>query len=333
MKRAIPVLLLLTAATNAPAQDAAAVFAKAKGAVVTVTTPTGSGTGFIIGGGTLLVTCHHVIEGDPISGIGISLYGVRVASLLASDKEADVAIFTLTAKAPESLSLHSTGLMNPGSKVFVIGTPLGFLSHTITEGIVSGLRRTSSEQLLQITAPVSPGSSGSPVLNSSGLVVGMVTGSIERGQALNFAVSASDIRRVQKGGVRAASPSVERLGWWPEGNPRLADLASKLGSKELGDEAARKLVKEGTKAVPFLIAALWVFADELAGRHQLARQFLIAVLGVLADDGSAILRAADALVAIGKPAVEPLIRALSDSDEFVRSYAARHWGRSRTHAP
>ncbi len=335
MLRTVPILLLLAAATTAQSQDAAEVFKRAKGAVVTITTPTVVGTGFIIANGTLLVTSYHVIEGDPISGIRISLAGVRVASLLASDEEADVAIFRLTSKAPESLSLHITRLPDPGSKVFVIGTPLGFLSHTITEGIVSGVRPTAAGRLLQITAAISPGSSGSPVLDSSGRVVGMVKGSIEEGQALNFAVSAPDIRRVQSGAAQPSVPSLarppSRTEGWPAGDARLADLASKLGSKEWGVEAARKLTKEGARAVPFLITALKVFEDVYDAQSR-ARDALVAIgkpavealIRAFFDrEGDVGYFAGKALGQIGDArAVEPLLRALSDGDHYIRSNAA-----------
>jgi hypothetical protein len=379
--RLLPVCFALIISESVSAQNAAKVFERAKSAVVTISTSTGTGTGFIISDGKLLVTCFHVVEGEKPQNLKVDLKGVRIAAIVAWDRNADIAIFKIEGKAPKSLSLHSDGLMKPGTKIFVIGNPLGFLNQTISEGIVSGIRTTPSAKLLQISAPVSPGSSGSPVLNASGQVVGMVKGSIEEGQSLNFAVSSSDLRRVKtdadralkdnsvgriartntataiysspttKSGVLSRVPTDTALivllpankGWlrvvmenygfgfiesnsitfqpvktprkvpsaagtppesttrWPNGNSRLADLASKLGSKELGDESARKLVREGTKALPFLIAAaFYVYRDHPEGKA----------------------RAELALVAIGKPTVEPMIKLLVDKEWQVRSGAA-----------
>jgi hypothetical protein len=383
--RLIPVCfaLIITACVNA--QTAAKVFERAKSAVVTISTPTGSGTGFIISDGKLLVTCYHVVAGERLSYLKTDLNGVKIVGILAMDKSSDIAILKIQGKVPKSLTLHSDGLMKPGTQIYVIGNPLGFLSQSISEGIVSGIRKTPSASLLQITAPVSEGSSGSPVLNPSGQVVGMVTSTIEEGQSLNFAVSASDVRRVKSaaersrtqsrkdkvlgrlgqavtatsiysgpstnsrvfyrvpafeyliivppikkdwlrvlmeddkiGYIKASAVDVQRLTvsraptsasktsqlrttGWPTGNARLADLSAKLGSKEFGDESARKLIQEGSKAVPFFIAAAFsVFRDHPEGKA----------------------RAERGLIAIGKPAVEPLIKLLRDEDSDIRYGAA-----------
>ncbi|MFN8139083.1 MAG: trypsin-like peptidase domain-containing protein [Fimbriimonadales bacterium] len=299
-------LFPLVATGNSPAQNGASVFEKSKDAIVTVSTSTGSGTGFIIENGTLLVTCYHVTEGDSISSIEISLKGVQVAARYAWDADADIVIYSLTKKAPKSLTLHSTGLLSPGKKIFVIGTPLGFLSNTITEGIVSGIRRDGPNKMLQITAPISPGNSGSPVLDAEGSVVGMVQGSITEGQSLNFAISAQDIRRIQRNGLGEVLTTQEldqleakyRRAVWPPGNPRLAELASKLDSEMWGDEAAKKLSKYGSKAVPYLIRALDFYQKDL----------------------DALIRAQQSLCKIGSAALRPLISALTD---FKRTN--RHW--------
>lgn len=128
--------------------------------------------------------------------------------------------------APRRLALAST-LPKPGAKIFVIGTPLGFLQQAISEGIVSGIRKTDTGTLLQITVSVSPGSSGGPVLNSAGQVVGMVVGVIEEGQLLNFAVASSEIQRViasARKPYNAPTPEVLR-------KEKFADLVSKLSAQ------------------------------------------------------------------------------------------------------
>jgi hypothetical protein len=74
--------------------------------------------------------------------------------------------------------------------VYAIGNPKG-LTGTISEGIVSGIRDLSSKSLIQITAPISPGSSGGPIINNSGQVIGVAVGTLTSGQNLNFAIPSS----------------------------------------------------------------------------------------------------------------------------------------------
>lgn len=208
--------------------EAARIFKNAKDAITTIETSTGSATGFVTGDGTVLVTVTHCFSGENLSEISTRFRNITLRVTQSFDTSRDVAVFKLSRVAPKRLTLASK-LPSTGSKIYVIGTPLGFLHHTISEGIVSGVRRTSEGDLLQITAPVSPGSSGSPVLNSSGQVVGMVVSTISEGQQLNFAISAPDIRKVM----------ATRL---PTREQRIRDLVSKLGGM-FGNEAARKLAE------------------------------------------------------------------------------------------
>ena len=85
-----------------------------------------------------------------------------------------------------------------GDKIMVAGSPMG-LEQTITEGIVSALRSLPGKgNVMQISAPVSPGSSGGPVLNMAGEVVGIASFQIIQGQNLNFVVPVETIFKTQK---------------------------------------------------------------------------------------------------------------------------------------
>ncbi|WP_083761918.1 S1C family serine protease [Syntrophothermus lipocalidus] len=81
----------------------------------------------------------------------------------------------------------SSSKVEVGDKVIVIGSPLG-LSQTVSTGIVSAIRDLSGMKVFQITAPISPGSSGSPVFNEEGEVIGVAFGTIVNGQNINLAV-------------------------------------------------------------------------------------------------------------------------------------------------
>ena len=87
-----------------------------------------------------------------------------------------------------------------GQKVYAIGSPMG-LENTMSEGILSGLREIgkSKKKFIQITTPLSPGSSGGAVLNSKGELIGMSSMGIEGGENLNFAIPIKEILKVNSG--------------------------------------------------------------------------------------------------------------------------------------
>ena len=182
------------------ANDTASVVATAKPAVVTVTTydaagkQTGLGTGFFVDD-SHVVTCYHVIDGATKAKIKTATGKTyQVKGIAASDRIADVVRLSLAspAKGANSLSLTKS-LPKQGEKVVVFGSPLG-LELTVSDGIVSAIRDIPGvAKIIQITAPISPGSSGSPVLNLNGEVVGVVTSYLAEGQNLNFAVASEQV--------------------------------------------------------------------------------------------------------------------------------------------
>ena len=182
------------------ANDTASVVASAKPAVVTVTTydaagkQTGLGTGFFVDD-SHVVTCYHVIDGATKAKIKTATGKTyQVKGIAASDRIADVVRLSLTSPVKGAKSLaFSKSLPKQGEKIVVVGTPLG-LELTVSDGIVSAIRDTPGfPKLIQITAPISPGSSGSPVLNLNGQVVGVATYFAVKGQNLNFAVASEHV--------------------------------------------------------------------------------------------------------------------------------------------
>jgi Trypsin-like peptidase domain len=99
-----------------------------------------------------------------------------------------------------------------GDKVIVIGNPAG-LTGTVSDGIVSGFRKNRLYvPLIQITAPISPGSSGSPVLDENGEVIGVATLTSNQGQNLNFAIASREIFLLVLGWVDKHPGAAEMLG-------------------------------------------------------------------------------------------------------------------------
>jgi len=105
------------------------------------------------------------------------------------DSRQDLAIIRVSNVDAPALSLGRSDKVQIGESVYVAGNPIGFLEGTFSNGIISGVRefRVGSERI-QITAPISKGSSGGPVLNSKGEVIGVAVSIITAGQNLNFAI-------------------------------------------------------------------------------------------------------------------------------------------------
>ena len=146
------------------------------------------GTGFFIRPQVLLTNAHVVRDSHDLVAESIDGNSITIESVLLNDPQRDLAILRARASGPPLLL--APDLPEAGERVFVVGSPQG-LAQTVTDGIVSAVRESPTEgRLLQISAPISEGSSGSPVINGSGVVVGVATFRIVGGESLNFAVPA-----------------------------------------------------------------------------------------------------------------------------------------------
>ena len=111
-----------------------------------------------------------------------------IEGFLADDPTNDLVLLKIKGKDLPFLTLGTSNRIEVGTRIAVIGSPLG-LEGTLSEGIVSAVREIMSDiTKLQITAAISHGSSGSPVMNAKGDVVGVASALMQEGQALNFAV-------------------------------------------------------------------------------------------------------------------------------------------------
>jgi S1-C subfamily serine protease len=156
------------------------------------------GTGFVIKGG-YIVTNHHVIEGAKhvfIKTQNGEKYTIK--GLLADDKYRDIAILRPGLESFATLEMGDSGKIHPGTSVAVIGNPEGF-ENTITEGLISGIRNLDNyNQIFQFSAPISKGSSGSPVFNSNNEIIAMVSSFYKDGQLINFAIPSNQIADLLK---------------------------------------------------------------------------------------------------------------------------------------
>src|SRR5437773_3938650 len=161
-----------------------------------------SGSGFFVRPGEV-VTNLHVINGarrveiHTLEGKGRTY---PVAGTLAVDDEADLALLSVSLPEERSRPLVlSTALPEEGEQIFLIGNPLR-LEGSVSDGIVSAVREVPDVgRIIQITAPVSHGNSGSPLFNMRGQVVGIVTVKVTNGQNINLALGTARIAALKRG--------------------------------------------------------------------------------------------------------------------------------------
>ena len=222
IKRRFPHLLslalILVAATFAQARDEEALpnlVKRVKPAVVAIATYDASGEALMTGSGFFLrpgqvVTNLHVIRGavraeiKTLDGKG-KVY--PVGGTLAVDEEGDLAL--LSVDMPVERAARSTELAkdlpDEGETIFVIGNPLK-LEGSVSDGIVSAVREVpNSYRIIQITAPISHGNSGSPVFNLKGQVLGVVTVKVTNGQNINLAIAAERVAELKPGKLQPLS--------------------------------------------------------------------------------------------------------------------------------
>ncbi|MBZ4397119.1 MULTISPECIES: S1C family serine protease [Myxococcus] len=155
--------------------------------------PLGLGSGFLVEGGRV-VTNAHVVENAARAEVYDSEEQLLGVTDYAESLSAHVDLAVLPAMPSPPKTLHlATSEPLVGENIFVIGAPQG-LSNTVSTGIVSALRGNEGKRWIQITAPISQGSSGGPVLNHSGEVVGVSVAVLRDGQNLNFAVPIRDVK-------------------------------------------------------------------------------------------------------------------------------------------
>ena len=152
------------------------------------------GTGFILSRNGLIATNLHVIEGE--SKIKVKLYKdqseYEVVSIAGVDRGHDLALMWITPKAMlPVVRLGDSSGVSAGDKIYAIGNPLG-MDYSVSDGLISQVRQLSSElTILQISAPISQGSSGGPLFNQFGEVIGVTTMIVTQGQNINLAVPAN----------------------------------------------------------------------------------------------------------------------------------------------
>lgn len=173
----------------------AQILEESKGSVAIIVAATDKplklGTGFFLQGSGMLLTNLHVVENAELVGVKLpkdsEIYWAKTARGVDSDNDLAVLNVELQTHTVLSLRLGDSDSVHVGESIVVVSNPEG-LEQTVSNGLISGIRELDGRKLFQITAPVSEGSSGGPVFNERGEVIGVVVASLESGQNLNFAI-------------------------------------------------------------------------------------------------------------------------------------------------
>ena len=226
-------------ASAAPARSAENVYADVAASVALVTVmdatdrTVGSGSGVVIEPGIVLTSCHVAKAGSKVA----VKFGALVlpATIKLADEAYDLCRLAVGGLRAPPVRIGSVASLRTGQKVYAIGAPAG-LELTISEGIVSSLRRLDDGTVIQTTAPISPGSSGGGLFDLEGRLVGIMTFQHRFGQNLNFALPADWIAQMRERGAGAS-------GW------RAAAATASTGDRSAG-----------------LIVGEWLCRDWISGR-------------------------------------------------------------------
>ena len=165
-----------------------------------------SGSGFIITQDGYIVTNHHVVSGA--SSVTVTLHDGREypATVVGSDSDYDVAVLKINATDLQPVTLGNSSNVNVGDSVLAIGNPLGELTFSMSQGIVSCCDRAINVDgtpfnMIQVDASINPGNSGGPLMNLYGEVVGIVSAkyssySDTTVEGIGFAIPISDVQTI-----------------------------------------------------------------------------------------------------------------------------------------
>ena len=148
-----------------------------------------TGSGFFISADGKLVTNHHVIQGASSATVKTTDGKVhKVLGVYDTNAALDLAVLQVEGSGYPYLTQGDSQNLSTGASVYAIGSPLG-LENSLSAGIISSPSRTiQGGTYIQITAPISPGSSGGALIDAHGQVIGVTQGSLVDGQSLNLAV-------------------------------------------------------------------------------------------------------------------------------------------------
>jgi len=189
------------------------------------------GTGFILDKAGLIATNLHVVAGS--AAIKVKLHDgtpYQVLQIAGVDPGRDLAVLRIKPTKPlTTVRLGDSEQMSAGDQIIAIGNPLGVFDYSVSSGLISQVRPVCDAKeercppgglkLLQISAPISQGSSGGPLFNQFGEVVGVTTLIVAQGQSINFAVPGNYLKPLVASPIAIAMDKFAEDTRSPEDNP------------------------------------------------------------------------------------------------------------------
>lgn len=226
-------------------------------------TSAASGSGFVISQNGYIVTNYHVIEeavNDASVTVTVSFHdgSSYPAALVGGEKENDVAVLKIEAAGLKPVTLGDSDQLQVGQTVMAIGNPLGELTYSLTDGIVSALDRlittgsgsdSTTMNMLQTNCAINPGNSGGPLFNSFGEVIGITTakyGTSSSGttvEGLGFAIPINDVKAIISDLIQHGYVTGK-----PYMGIQMGDVSSEAQSYGIAAGAVIKFVAEGSCA-------------------------------------------------------------------------------------
>lgn len=167
------------------------------------------GSGFILKDSGKLVTNAHVLAGLHAAKARCSGRLLDLQRIVKFDRDVDLAVADVGEANVPGLTLSADTTIRPGMQIYVFGSPYG-LEGTISPGLASGERVIEGRSYIQISAPIGAGSSGGPVTDGQGAVLGITVASLEVGQNINFAIPADVIDALPDVDMKMADLAAER---------------------------------------------------------------------------------------------------------------------------
>lgn len=266
MKRALVLALLLIATVSALAQQSAhqvgragtptktgvsqsgtdlspsQIFSRARPSVVVIVAADQNGQREALGSGFIvshdrIATNHHVVEGMTEAYVVFSDGSVMpVSKVIADSAQLDLIVLAAETGNRMSVAFGDEMALQQGDSVYALGAPKG-LELTFTNGIVSSFRKSDAQFLIQTTAPIAPGSSGGPLFDSAGRVVGVTTSLLADAPGIYFSVGIGDVKRLLRTAGGVALPLAEWAKQQAEGhNPESPGAVA--SNETQGEQAA-----------------------------------------------------------------------------------------------
>jgi S1-C subfamily serine protease len=250
---------------------------------------TGSGSGFVFSSDGFILTNAHVIDNSDWLNV-TSLDGNEfTGELTGIDKDTDIAIIKIFGTGYTPVKLGVSNDLKIGQLVIAIGNPLGY-QHSVSTGVLSAVGRTMRtpgghliDDILQSDAPLNPGNSGGPLIDTNGEVVGINTAIIQSAQGISFSIAIDTVKEIARYLISDGKVTKVYLGLMTndiEIHPRIRNfyrLSSKKGILITGVEnsspASHANLREGDIIIEFNGATITNSAD--LTKHLIGRQLIL----------------------------------------------------------